>query len=190
MPTICAFVNETQNWHQPRPVRGTPFAKTCCVCCHRRFHSIVAIAALFLINWRSRPTATRNRFIAMNSPLTLPRLNPSLIALTRSCFGPSSVSSIPIMFHFLPLSFFMPHTQCALSVSSAVDSHLSSSSSCDNAAGLAVAVAVGVAVVVAFVSHVKNTPSEFGMCHNSSARGVATSSLCLTFCRTRTRVWG
>lgn len=160
------------------------------VCCHRRFHSIVAIAALFLINWRSRPTATRNRFIAMNFPLTRPLPRPlllSFISLTRSCFGPSSVSSIPIMFHFLPLSFFMPHTQCALSVSSAVDSHLSSSSSsCDNAAGVAVAVAV----VVAFVSHVKNTPSEFGMCHNSSARGVATSSGGLTFCRTRTRVWG
>lgn len=32
MPTICAFVNETQNWHQPRPVLGTPIAKTWCVC--------------------------------------------------------------------------------------------------------------------------------------------------------------
>lgn len=158
---------------RPLPKRG--------VCCHRRFHSIVAIAALFLINWRSRPTATRNRFIAMNSPLTPSATAPTLplllcfISLTRSCFGPSSVSSMPIMFHFLPLSFFMPHTQCALSVSSAVDFHLCSSS-CDNAAGVAVA------VIVAFVSHVKNTPSEFGMCHNSSARGVATSSGCLTFC--------
>lgn len=50
-----------------------------------------------------------NEFPAYPAPPPSP-----FIALTRSCFGPSSVSSIPIMFHFLPLSFFMPPTPSAL----------------------------------------------------------------------------